>query len=389
MSHLAIKRQSWSASKLYLKSRLFVIFIGGHLLKSLMSSSVDKSPSGTQSLLSGQNIVYGGFAWSVLSLLFFLLYSVTVPGEESPLWYLLGTYVLETLPFLAAALLCYRNFGSPQIASGRNVWLGIGLGMIAWFLGNLLFGWWELYWGLDPDVSPADLFYIAFYICLSWGMVLAVLPRRLNLEIWQWVTIGAIAALGIAFAVWVLLATPDASEAAEVNSPSATAEQVSSKASASKPLAAAKAPAVKPSASPRQTTKAQPVAETKPEAEKDFANQPPGWVISAENALHPLSKYINFFYIVGDVFLLIIASTLLLAFWGGRFVQSWRMIAAATFSLYIADMYSKYAFAADLSYESGGLLEVFFVFSGVLFAIGAALEYDVSSRSRRTTRKRA
>ncbi|HEY9599953.1 MAG TPA: hypothetical protein V6D33_20025 [Cyanophyceae cyanobacterium] len=355
-----------------------------------MSSSVDKSASGTQSLLTGQNIVYGGLAWSVLSLLFFLLYSVTVPGQESPLWYLLGTYILETLPFLAAALLCYRNFGSPQIASGRNVWLGIGLGMIAWFIGNLLFGWWELYWGLDPDVSPADLFYIAFYVFLSWGMVLAVLPRRLNLEIWQWITIAAIAALGIAFAVWVLFATPDASDAADKTSPPPTVEQVASKASAAKPSTAVKAPAVKPSASSRQSTTAQPVADAKPEAEKDFAKQPPGWVVSTGEALHPLSKYVNFFYIVGDVFLLIIASTLLLAFWGGRFVQSWRMIAAATFSLYIADMYSKYAFAADISYESGGLLEVFFVFSGVLFAIGAALEYDVStSRSRRTTRKRA
>jgi len=107
-----------------------------------------------------------------------------------------------------------------------------------------------------------------------------------------------------------------------------------------------------------------------------------------ENFLSPLSRPVNFFYIVGDVFLLIIASTLLLAFWGGRFAQSWRMIAAATFSLYIADMWFKYEDATAVEYESGSLLEVFFVFSGVLFAIGAALEYDVSSRSRRSTRRR-
>jgi hypothetical protein len=98
---------------------------------------------------------------------------------------------------------------------------------------------------------------------------------------------------------------------------------------------------------------------------------------------------VNFFYIVGDVFLLIIASTLFLAFWGGRFAQSWRVIAAATVCLYIADMYFKYEDATQTKYQSGSLLEVFFVFSGVLFAIGAALEYDVSSRSRRSARKRA
>ncbi|MCA1993033.1 MAG: hypothetical protein LDL41_13505, partial [Coleofasciculus sp. S288] len=119
-----------------------------------MSSSVDK-PSTTQSPLTGSNVVYAGIAWSVLSLIFFLLFSITAPGEDSPFWYMLGTYVLETLPFLAAAILCYRNWHSPNIASGRSVWLCIGLGMLAWFIGNLLFGWWELYWGLDQDVSPA------------------------------------------------------------------------------------------------------------------------------------------------------------------------------------------------------------------------------------------
>jgi hypothetical protein len=38
------------------------------------------------------------------------------------------------------------------------------------------------------------------------------------------------------------------------------------------------------------------------------------------------------------VALLIIATTMLLAFWGGKVSLSWRMIAAAAFSLYIADM---------------------------------------------------
>lgn len=63
------------------------------------------------------------------------------------------------------------------------------------------------------------------------------------------------------------------------------------------------------------------------------------------------------------------------------------MIAAATISLYIADMWTKYA-ASDPQYESGGLLDVFYIFSGVLFAIGAALEFDISIRSRRGGRKR-
>lgn len=328
-----------------------------------MSSSVDKS-SGTQSLLSGQNAVYAGIAWAVISLLFFLLFSVTAPGQDRPLWYMLGTYILETTPFMVAGVLCYRNWGSPQIASGRNVWLGIGLGMVSYASANLIFGWWELYWGLDPDVSPADLFYLLMYAFVGWGMILAVLPRRLNLEVWQWVTVGVIAVVGTAFALWILFATPQASKNDEVAASSPATEQV---------------------ASPATT---QGKTETSV-ADESSERQAPSWVIAVEESLSPLATPVNFFYIVGDVFLLIIASTLLLAFWGGRFAQSWRMIAAATFCLYIADMCFKYADATAIKYESGSLPDVFYVFSGVLFAIGAALEYDVSSRSRRGARRRA
>jgi hypothetical protein len=251
--------------------------------------------------------------------------------------------------------------------------------MISWFIANLIFGVWELYFALSPDVSPADLFYFTFYVFLSWGMVLAVLPRRLNLELWQWITVAAIAAIGIALAVLILLATPNpASGEANTTSPPNATEQAASRVTSLQAGDSPKAPLLQANPSGSEATSA--------------AEQPhraPGWAIALQDTLSPLSRPVNFFYIVGDVFLLIIATTLLLAFWGGRFAQSWRMIAAATFSLYIADMWFKYEDAAEVSYQSGSLLEVFFVFSGVLFAIGAALEYDVSSRSRRSARKRA
>ncbi|HEY9904512.1 MAG TPA: hypothetical protein V6D43_19100 [Candidatus Sericytochromatia bacterium] len=343
-----------------------------------MSSSVEKS-SGTPSLLTGQNIVYAGIAWAVLSLLFFLLFSANAPGQERPLWYMIGTYLLELFPFLVAALLCYRNWRSPQIASGRNVWLGIGLGMTSYFLAGLLFGWWELFWGLDPDVSPADFFYLIVYLCVGWGMVLAVLPRRLNLETWQWATVAVIAVVGIALAVLLSIKTSDTTQKTDVAAVPTKTEKATSGA-ASKASAGLKAPAVKGTSSDEATA-----------SDTDESNQKevPPWTLALENTLSPLATPVNLTYIIGDVFLLIIASTLLLAFWGGRFAQSWRMIAAATFALYIADMWTKYAAAVEVQYESGGLLEVFYVFSGVLFAIGAALEYDVSIRSRRGGRKRA
>lgn len=343
-----------------------------------MSSSVEKSPE-TPSLLTGQNVVYAGIAWAVLSLLFFLLFSISTPGEERPLWYMVGTYVLELLPFLIAAVLCYRNWRSPNIASGRNVWLGIGLGMAAYFIGGLLFGWWELYWGLEPVASPADFLYLTVYAFVGWGMVLAVLPRRLNLETWQWATVAVIAAVGIAFAVLLSIETANISPKADLAAAPTQTEQAASGVT-SNGSTTPKAPALKSSAS-------EPAAASKPS--KSNKNEAPAWTTDLENTLSPLAVAINLTYIIGDVFLLIVASTLLLAFWGGKFAQSWRMIAAATISLYIADMWTKYAAAVEVQYESGGLLEVFYVFSGVLFAIGAALEYDISIRSRRGGRKRA
>ncbi|WP_017721825.1 hypothetical protein [Kamptonema formosum] len=338
-----------------------------------MSSTSEKS-STLQSLLSPQTIVISSIVWAVLALLFFLLFSVPdAKGGEKPAWYVIGTYIFECSAFLGAAVLCLRNWKSPLIVSGRNVWLGIGLGMSSYFIGNLLFGCWELVWGLDPDVSLADLFYMISYVALSWGMILAVSSRRLNLENWQWGVLVAMAAAGIALAVWV--ATPPAAPAA-----TAAPERGAATATAASPAGgAAKAPAVKPGEKP---------AEEEAEGENEYPPAP-GWVQALDKTLEPVAYYVNLFYIIGDVFLLIIATALLLAFWGGRFSQSWRMIAAATFSLYIADMWFKYADSRmSGEYQSGGLLEVFFVFCGVLFGIGAVLEYDISTRSRRPARKR-
>jgi hypothetical protein len=109
-----------------------------------------------------------------------------------------------------------------------------------------------------------------------------------------------------------------------------------------------------------------------------------------DNSETPLALTLNYFYIVSDIFLLISATTLLLAFWGGKISSSWRMIAAAAFSLYIADTWYSYARSIQGdSYQSGELLEVFWIVSGVLFGISAALEYEISlSRKRRNLGKK-
>lgn len=288
-----------------------------------MSSAYNKTHR-SKSIFSTQNIVLTSVGWGVLALLYFMLFSARIPGadgiEKRADWYLLGTNVFEAIAYLGAGVLCLRNWRSPQIVSGRNVWLAIGIGMLSYFLGGIIFGYTEIALGKEPILSLADVFFVASYLLLGVGMVSAVASRRLNLETWQWAIVLALAVFGSALA-WLISGQP-----------------------------------------PTETVKA----------------QVPTW---EEN----MAAILNWFYIVSDVLLLVIATTLLLAFWGGRVSLSWRMIAAAAFSLYVADMWFKYATNWIPNYQSGEILEVFWVWSGVLFGLGAVLEHDASiNRSRRT-----
>ncbi|MEH2313696.1 MAG: hypothetical protein V7K35_20380 [Nostoc sp.] len=283
-----------------------------------MNNSYDNSFL-SKSVFTTQNIVLANIGWAVLALLYYLLFSAKVPGadgiESRAEWYVIGTNIFEGLAYLSAGILCLRNWLSPQIVSGRNVWLLIGLGMLSYLIGGIIFGYTEIVLKNEPDVSLGDIFFVLTYLLLGAGMIFAVASRRINLEKWQWLIVLAIAMSGSLLAWWISMQQETPSEL--------------------------------------------------------------------------LVAILNWFYVVSDVLLLIIATILLLAFWGGRVSQSWRMIAAAAFSLYIADMWFKYAQGPN--YQSGEILEVFWVFSGVLFSMGAVLEYDASlRRTRRTSgRKRA
>lgn len=381
-------------------------------------SKSNKKDTPVSIFFTGQRVVYGGVAWAVSALLFFLLFGV---GEDRPLWYTIGTYIFEQGAFFAASLLCLKNWSSPQIASGRNVWLGIGLGTFCFGFGGFLFGFWELFWGLDPAVSPGDFFYLLFYLLVGWGMALAVFSRKINLARWQWLTILGIATIGIAIGVFLTLTTPaEATTPPQMLAQAAPATAPTSPAATPSPTAATPRPstpppsptpitttspavktspsnAITPTAAPKSPLTATPKspksspspASKTPKEKPGYGGEPPQIIITLEKILEPYAQIVALIYVVGDVFLLIMATTLLLTFWGGRFAQSWRMVAAASFCMYIADMWFKYASDRIPNYESGFVLEVFWVFSGVLFGIGAALEYDNSIRTRRSGRKRA
>ncbi|MDJ0674131.1 MAG: hypothetical protein QNJ36_01810 [Calothrix sp. MO_167.B42] len=292
-------------------------------------SNISNSYLRRKPLISTHHIILFNIVWAVFALLYFLLFSAKVPGADGiakrPEWYVIGTNILEALAYLLASVLCLRNWRSPQIVSGRPVWLLIGMGMVSYFLGGLFFGYTEIVLKAEPIVSVGDIFFVISYIFVGTAIILAFTSRRINLEYWQWLIVLAIAVFGSAL-VWLISSPVEGAEAAQ--------------------------------------------------------QQLPAWVDT-------VAPILSWFYVISDVLLLIIATTLLLAFWGGRVSLSWRMIAAASFSLYIADMWFKHA-SRYPNYESGDILEVFWVFSGVLFGMGAALEYDASlNRLRRSGRKRA
>jgi len=330
---------------------------------------LNKKPAILDALLSTQNIVLAAGAWAIIALLFFLLFSVPLPGQERPEWYTITTYVLEDAAFLAAGLLCFRNWRSPQIVSGRTVWLAIGLGMFCYFTGNLILGYWEIGLHESPDVSPGDIFFILNYIFLGWGMAMAVISRQLNLTPIQWSIVGGIL-IGSLTLAYVLVSAPEVPSSSLDLMPPAIAQTAPAPAATgvAKPIAPAPAAAPAVTASP--------------------ASDVPDWAVSMDKLLSPFVKIVTYFYIVADVILVVMATTLLLAFWGGRFSLSWRFIAAATFCFYISDVWFFYATSYIKNYQTGALPEVFFIFSGCLFAIGATLEYDLSTRSRRTSRRR-
>jgi hypothetical protein len=332
-----------------------------------MSNSYD-SAYRSKSFLTTQNIILACIGWAVLALLYFLLLSAKIDiancVETRGQWYVLGTNIFEAVAYFGATVLCLKNWFSPQVISNRLVWLCLGVAMLSYFIGGLIFGYIEIVLNEDPEVSIADVFFVLTYILLGVGMTFAVISRRINLEKWQWLIVFAIGVFGSLLAWWI-------------------SQQPQQSA-----VAATKCPEVVQKA-PGTAQKALGTAQKAPELQKTPELSQKAQEPVKDESSEFLALVLNTFYVVSDVLLLIIATAMLLAFWGGRVSLSWRMIAAAAFSLYIADMWFKFA-SQGANYQSGDIPEVCWVFSGVLFGLGAVLEYEasLSLKRRASARKR-
>ncbi|MEA5462997.1 hypothetical protein [Leptothoe sp. PORK10 BA2] len=324
----------------------------------------------------GQSTLMLCLGWGIGSIIFFLLFGALAPGEDSRAdWFLISINFLEIFAFLLAALLCFRNSGSSQIISGRTVWFALGIGMAAYAAGTVFFFLWGTVWGLDPAVSMGDGFYFISYIAMVVGMLLAALPRRIDLSLSQWGTILAIGAAGIILACGLNFGWPSVSAQIWIQSAMAAEIRLAQAPPDAAVVEEAAAPVVEEAVD----------AAVEPEVSGGLLPTP-GWAQALDDALEQFAEPVALIYVMLDCFLVVIAAALLVAFWEGRFSQSWKLIAIATFCLYIADMV--FAAVGD-SYVEGELWEVFWILSALFFAAGAAIEYNVSRRSRRGSRRRA
>lgn len=349
-----------------------VLIAPTHVLITIFFMSRAKSPS--PSGISTQSIVWAAIAWAILALMFYLFFNTPtdthtiltdskvctelaksygiIQSNFRPNWYRVGTYIFQTVAIAFSGILCLRNWRSSKIISGRNVWLGLGLGIIAWGIGNLIFGFLDFQYqsqiiqagqelkqiaqvpeasrkkildtaanamknSVEPFPSIADIFFTATYVFLAWGMAMSVIGRRLNLYPKQWGIVAAVGVVGIGLAAYVTFF----------------------------------------------------VGEFKLDT----------------------GKILNIVYALGDVWLLIVATILLLAFWGGKAAQSWRLLGSAGIAMFFSDLWFNYSnnvgdICKASQYQSGGAAEFFWILAFLLWGMAAALEFDLSSRP--TTRSR-
>jgi hypothetical protein len=285
--------------------------------------------------------------WGMLAFYLALAFGSPLAEQTVPKWYLIVACILEQGAFLGAAWLCLRNWRYPQLVSDRRIWLFLGLGASLYCIGNFCFFYWEVVLERSPEVTLGDPFYVVAYPSLLTGMLFAVSSRGLYLKAWQWVVIAIVTGIAIALA-W-LVTHPPSPTLSSVGLMKANTKSYEIASVGTAFLAVAK---------------------------------PPTWVVAVEKSLEPLLGILSLIYLINDVLLLVIAAVLLMNYWGGRFSQTWTLIALAALLLYIADIYFAYVVAHG-DYTTNSILDMFWTFSAIFLGLGSAWEYDLSVNPRR------
>ncbi len=304
--------------------------------------------------------------WALLSVLVFgiglvlpaapPLLGESAPAPLRPAWFVIVVSLLKIGSFLIATVLCWRNARHPDILSGRNVWQAIALGMLFYALGDITVMLWRSLWGISATASLGDVFYGASYLFLAIGLLLAVLPRPINLSLTQTLGISFTGVAGIVLATWINFYMPT----------------------------------VEPTGLPVSETGASVVEDYKGAtagAVTRSERSAPAIVTTIDERLGGVARHMGLLYIAGDCALVVMAIALLVAFWGGSYSETWKLVAIAGICLYVADMLLIYQMGQG-AYRQGAPWEIFWIFSALCFGLSAGVEHSVSAGLKRRTPRR-
>jgi hypothetical protein len=329
-----------------------------------------------QTWLKGEYVTYWGLTWSAISLVLYLNFSVIAPNHAHSPWFILTITGFEEIGLLISGCLCLRNWWSEYIPNSKTVWLLLAIAMLAFFTGNLYFCLWEIVWKLDPSASAGNPFFAIFYLALIAGIRLVIIDRDIQLARQQWLAVLAIAALGSIVSCSLTTFSARAELPLTVN-------QIN-------PIVRLQVAFTTP---PEILSERGAISETSPPTiPSQIALKPnklqPTWVLRIDRAMQPLISTFNLFYIICDLVLLIFAAILYFGFQHSPLGLPWRLTAQAVLCFYIADTWFAYANNRVQGYQSGFIIEVFWIFGIVQFGIAAALEFDNSIRAHRLARRR-
>jgi hypothetical protein len=268
-------------------------------------------------------------AWGTTFLVFvltiYLMFGITEIGAVRPDWFKFITSFFSTIALSGTFSLCWRNSLQAHIPSGKKVWGLFSWATIAILMSQMLTILWELVFGLKSGASPADLFNVAFYILTIWGLGLVMAQQKISLSRLHMLMVGIVAVAATIIAMQIM-----------ISATFSTSTSVSSVA----------------------------------------------WANSIDKLFQPLVESFGLFYLFADLSLIVMAAILFLGFWGGRMGTTWQVVAQGLACIYLADM--RFAFLAKTGgYESGDLLEVFWIAGFVQLSIAAALEWENAHRVQR------
>jgi hypothetical protein len=279
-----------------------------------------------ENLLSKKNIQIWSSSLAIGTVLIYTLFGGLSSNTEHPVWYRIAlTAGIQNTALLVSALLCLRNGLHQRMPAGNKAWLILSIATLSYLFGNIFFSAWETLWGLNPAGCLGDPFFVLFYLLVPISMLLTIVKNKMRLEAYQWAFLVAAASLASLIVVVVTILIPTIQVAETI----------------------------------KTTTSA------------------PEWVLAIDRVMKPYANNLNYFYVWSDVFLFTIAVAIVMGFWGMKLNRAWIINSFAVTCYYISDIWLAYASNHIENYQSGFILEIFWIFGALLFGLAAVTEFDI------------